>query len=191
MQSLRTTVYGHWNKSFFGHAQLAGKVMPYTILPVHGGWMGPRVETVKLFLPGREVYVPPGKKLVLISDEKGKPLSLSDDTNLLWEEPPYLPWVAVYVADLIVGGPSDRIGADVIGIAHWPGDNWIQVYCPPEFLAALEKILPRSTRSHIVTQSANRTYHVLYMALGDLSSAQVASQVSTEISNAILLDNWS
>ncbi len=191
MEAKRTTIFGHWNKAFFGEAELAGKVMPYTILTVHEGWVGPRVNEMKLFLAGKAVKVAPGKRLTLVSDERGKPLSLWDENELLWEEPPYLPFVAIYKADLIIGGPSDRIAADVIGIAHWPDDSWIQVYCPPEMIAQLMKILPRATRSGVVTQSANRTYHVLYMTLGDWSVTQVASQIGAEIPNAIFLEQWS
>lgn len=186
-------VFVHWCKPTFGQVIIAEKSWAYTQLMVHSGWQESKVEPINLFLLGASnMDLKEGTPLLLESNQIGQPLSLSsEDGTLLWEQPASgYPWIAIYTDSITVKGPSERIGAEVIAISNWPGDDWVHIYVPP-FLTGAVKALLVEAFDVFDMHTAFRSYDVLCMRIDDDTLLSDLCSVLLSLPNAVVLDRWS
>ena len=186
-------VFMHWCKPRTGSIIIADQQWSYVQVMVHSGVTNGTVEPMNIFLLGLNSFdVPEGTPMLLTCDVKGQPLSLADEKGeVLWNAPEGVaPWIALCLYSFDMNGPGDCVGADVIAISNWPGDDWVHIYSPVHLTQSVLALFKRA--SHIAEhQSAFRAYDLLCLPLDDDRTIEDSLiPVLNALPNAVFLEYW-
>ena len=191
-------VFAHWGKPEYVEFILAQAVHTGTIFTVYQLSTHPGiVNPMQVFLLDchQEPLLGHTPLLLVRDTTNGEPLALhlsQDGTTRLWEKPRQIAsWIGICECPVIVEGPSDCIGADVIAISGWPEDDFYHVYVPVHLMAEVKLILQEWDFSKLDLQ--HRTLFRIYDVLSvrkRTSEKPLWSILKQGLTNAVYLEAW-